>query len=203
MKKILSFLILGLLATHAAKAGDMTSPFDMHQQYSADVVIHTEDAMKMFEVYFDNGKARLERNDEGKLTATIVRPDQQKFYYLNMNTKAALDLPYAADQFRNQIFVITGAPGNYQLVGPETTEGIACLKYKGTGAVDKKAYTAWVDATTKAPVKIVADDATFGMVWKNYKPGPQTAALFELPPDFKVISPPGQGTAGGAPGAAK
>jgi len=145
--------------------------------------------MQMQELYCDNGKVRLETTAGGKTTVRVIRPDQQKFYFLVLNQKIVVEVPYAPDEFKNQILAVTGAHGKYQLVGPELTEGVNCLKYKGTAGADKKAYFVWVDAGTKAPVKIVAADGSFGMVWKNYKAGVQDAALFEVPADFKAVQP--------------
>jgi len=195
MKTLFRFWILVLFfaASHGASlwAEDLDSPFDPHLQYSADVVTLTNlgERIQMQELYSDNGKVRLEMTDGGKTTARVIRPDLQKFYFLVVNQKIAVEVPYNPDEFKNQVFAVTGAHGKYQLVGPEVMEEVKCLKYKGTAGPDKKGYFAWVDAATKAPVKIIAVDGSFGMVWKNFKAGPQDAALFEVPADFKAVDP--------------
>jgi hypothetical protein len=75
-------------------------------------------------------------------------------------------------------------------------EGAACMKYKVTSNASNKVSFMWVDAATKAPVKMVAEDGSFTMLWKNYKAGPQDPALFEVPAGYKVMSM--QSTPGGA-----
>ena len=48
-----------------------------------------------------------------------------------------------------------------------------------------------VTGSAEAPVKMMADDKSYTMYWKNYKAGPQDASLFEVPKDFKVMGIPG------------
>jgi len=192
----------GLLVKSTLFAQGLDSPFDPHLQYSADVVFATEQGgMKMQELYSDNGKVRLEMVVNGKPMATIIRPDLQKFYHVAVVQKVVLDLPYAPDQFKNQVLAVTGAHGKYETVGPEVMESVNCIKYKGTAGADKKAFFVWIDAATKAPVRMAAQDGSFIMTWKNYKAGPQDAALFNPPADYKVIVPPvpegGAGASGG------
>jgi len=205
MKKIFLFCALVLVGStldgRVLWAQTIESPFDPHLQYSADVVITTEAGLKMHELYSDNGKVRLETNATGNSVARLLRPDLQKFYFLVMKQKAVVELPYAPDEFRNEILVVAGAHGQFQEVGPDRMEGVNCIKYKGTAGADRKAYLVWVDAATKAPVKIMAEDGTFSMVWRNYKSGPQAASLFEPPADFKPMAP--TTASGKAPGTGK
>jgi hypothetical protein len=191
----------GVLSPSRLFAQDLDSPFDPHLQYSADIVFATDQGMNMQELYCDNGKVRLEMTEEGRSMATIIRPDEQKFYHMLIAQKVVLDLPYKPDEFRNQIFAVAGAHGQYQLVGAEETEGVNCMKYKGTAGPDKRAYFIWIDAATKAPVKLAAQDGSFTMVWKNFKAGPQDPSLFTPPADYKVITPPTD--QGGPPGGGK
>ena len=196
MKK-LTFVLVAILGcwsgwSEGLMAETVDSPFDPHLQYSADLVSSNGQGIKMQELYSDGGKVRLETTADGATTVTIVRPDLQKFYFVVMAKKVVVDVPYAPNEFKNQVLAATGAHGTYQVVGPEATEGVSCIKYKGT-AGDGATYFVWVDAVTKAPVKLARVDGTFAVVWKNFKVGAQNAALFEPPTDYQTITPPAVG----------
>jgi hypothetical protein len=77
----------------------------------------------------------------------------------------------------------------FETVGPDTIDGVACTKYKMT-TKDNKVLFWWVNMATKAPVKVTSDDGSFTILWKNYKAGPQDAALFEPPTDYQVMAMP-------------
>src|SRR5271156_5534367 len=98
-----------------------------------------------------------------------------------------------------QATVAMGATGKSELVGPDTVNGVATMKYKMTSP-DNKVYWFWVDPVAKVPVKMAADDGSVTVVWKDYKPGPQDASLFEPPADYQVMQMPS--AAGGAPASA-
>jgi len=83
----------------------------------------------------------------------------------------------------------TGPQGKFEVVGPDTVEGVACTKYKVTSK-DGKVFFYWIDTAAKAPVKMTADDGSVTIVWKNYKSGPQDASLFEPPADYQMVSMP-------------
>jgi hypothetical protein len=73
--------------------------------------------------------------------------------------------------------------GKIERVGREPMNGRECEKYKCTYA-EGSGY-AWLDAAEHFPVRMEFGEAQ--MDWKNYKVGPQPAALFEVPKGYEVI----------------
>ena len=83
---------------------------------------------------------------------------------------------------------------------------MACTKYKVVPDKGGNVMYFWLDIAHKAPVEMASADGSFSAKWTNYKPGPQDAALFEVPADFNIMPmPSGMGMGGlgggGAPSA--
>jgi hypothetical protein len=171
---------------------DFASPFGPTLQFSADVVIMTKDGTTMTQkMYCDTGKVRTEINEHGMQVISIERPDLKKIYSVMVAQKMVMEMPFDPSRFKNQTAAASGQHGKYEPVGPDVVEGVACTKYRGMAAKDDKVFFFWVDAATKAPVKMASEDGSFTMLWKNYKAGPQDAALFEPPAGYQVVHMPG------------
>lgn len=184
------------------RADDAAPPFAFSKQYSADMVITTQDGTTMTnKINAADGKIRTEMNTHGMQIISIVRPDQQKAYSVMVAQKMVMEMPYDAEKFKKQAAATAGPEGKFELIGPDTVDGVACTKYKVTSA-DGKVIFYWIDATKKLPVKMAAEDGTFSMVWKNYQVGPQDASLFEPPADYQKMTMPSMPSgAPAAPGA--
>jgi len=184
-----------LLRPEMLCAEDAPVPFTLDKQYSATMVIATDKGQTMVQqMYIDNGKVHMESNLQGMQGAQmemIIRPDLNKVYQVMPSQKLAMELPYNASQFNSPMVSATGPQGKFELVGPDTVGTVACMKYKVTFSDANKPGTMWIDAATKVPVKMMADDKSYTMLWKNYKAGPQDASLFEVPKDYKVMGFPG------------
>jgi hypothetical protein len=138
-------------------------------------------------------------NANGMSVIAILLSDQKKMYSVMPAQKMVMEMaldPQRAKQYQNA----TGDGATFDTVGPDTVDGAACTKYKMTSK-DGKVFYWWINAATKAPVKMAADDGSFTLAWKNYKAGPQDPALFVPPADYQVIQmPTGMSAPGGAPG---
>jgi len=167
--------------------------------FSADMVMTTAKGLNFTQkMYSDSGKMRTEVSMNGRQMVTIVRPDLQKLYQVSVDQKMVMETAYDPNKSKSPMAAVSGTHGKFELIGPDTAEGVACTKYKVTSDLSNKVSFLWVDAASKAPVKMAAEDGSFTMLWKNYKAGPQDAALFEPPAGYQVISGPGMpGGAGG------
>ncbi len=173
-------------------------PFTPDKQYSADEVITTKDGTSVtVKAYMDNGKMRNEMNTHGMNVVSIIRPDEKKMYSVMPAQKMVMEMPLDPEKMKAKMPSTSGDDGKFELVGPDMVDGAACTKYKMTSK-DNKVFFWWVKDATKAPVKMTSDDGSFTIVWKNYKAGPQDAALFEPPAGYQVMNmPSGMGMPGG------
>jgi hypothetical protein len=188
-----------LIANQSLRA-QAAAPFTPDKQYSADEIVVTKEGMQITsKVYMDNGKIRSEMNANGMSVIAILLSDQKKMYSVMPAQKMVMEMaldPQRAKQYQNA----TGDGATFDTVGPDTVDGAACTKYKMTSK-DNKVFYWWINAATKAPVKMTADDGSFTLTWKNYKAGPQDPSLFVPPADYQVMQmPTGLSVPGGAPG---
>jgi len=192
--RLFLFVVAGccLLRPAPLAAQQAAPPFAMDKQYSADMVIATGAGQNMTQkIYSDSGKVRTEMSMHDMQMVMIVRPDLQKIYQVIVAQKMVMEIPYDPNKFKSQMAAASGPQGKFELIGPDTAEGVACTKYKVTSDKENKVFFIWVDTAAKAPVKMVAEDNSITILWKNYKAGPQDPALFEPPADYKVMTMPG------------
>jgi hypothetical protein len=178
-----------LLRPAPLPAEDTPPPFAFAKQYSADVVNtnkkgHTIES----KMYVDSGKLRSDANANGMSMSLIVRPDLKKIYSVMVAQKMVMQIPIDPEKYKKAMGPF-GPEGKFEWVGSETVDGVACTKYKGTSGEGKVCFL-WVDAAKQIPVKLAAEDGSYTVQWKNYKVGPQDAALFEPPADYKVMTMP-------------
>ncbi len=193
---------LGLMHLQPARAQVIAAPFEMNKEYSADLSIVTKDGQTIeSKTYVSGDKMRGSVSMGGMQMETIVRKDKQKIYQVMDAQKMVMEMDYDPAKFmQGRTAAAFGPMGKFELVGPDTVDGVVCTKYKVTS--DKgESYFFWLDVAHKAPVEMAAVNGSFTVKWKNYKVGPQDPALFEVPADYQVMAMPNMpGMSGGGPG---
>jgi Domain of unknown function (DUF4412) len=169
---------------------DDATPYAMSKQFSAEQIITQPQGPAMdMKIYVDNGKTRVESDMNGQKTISIIRPDQQKMYTVMEDQKMIMELPYRTAK-SGPMAAVNGAEGKLEPAGPDTVDGIACTKYKMTGADGQVSYI-WVDMAKQVPVKMASAAGGFEIRWKNFQNGPQDPALFEPPTGYQTMPMPG------------
>jgi hypothetical protein len=180
-----------LLRPAPLHAQEVAPPFAMDKQYSTDLTITMKDGTAIpSKTYVDGDKLRNEMELNGTAVAIIVRKDKQKIYQVMMSQKMIMEMPYNPGTIKGPPGTSLEPEGKFELVGPETVDGVACTKYKVTSDKTKQMFYFWLDVARKIPVQMSLADGSLTVRWKNYKVGPQDAALFEPPAGYKVISMP-------------
>jgi Domain of unknown function (DUF4412) len=160
------------------------------KQFSADEVVTTKEGNTMnMKTYMDNGKVRSEMTANGMQVISIIRPDQQKVYSVLTARKMVMVIPLDPAKVKQMLPPGSGGDDKVEKVGPDTVDGVASTKYKLTSSNGKVSFL-WVDAAKQFPVKLASEDGAYTVLWKNFQPGPQQAALFEAPSDYQVINMP-------------
>ena len=193
------------LTSAPSRAQDAQPPFAMAKQYSAALTITTKGGLNISsQANVDGDKMRSEMEMNGMKMATIIRKDKLKIYEVMPAQKMVLQMDYDESKFKGQVAAAFGTEGKFELVGPEVVDGVASSKYKVTSDKTHQVFFFWLDMVNKAPVKMEAEDKSFSVEWKSYKPGPQSPDLFEIPAGYQVMDMPsmpgmpgGGGEAGG------
>ena len=195
-------------AQSVAQAAPLTAApaYTMDKQFSADVTVTTKTGLKIqAKTYVDNDKMRSEMEMGGMTIATILRKDQKKLYHVLDSQKMVMASDFDPAKYGAQAGAFV-PDGKFDVVGAETINGIPCTKLKVTSNDGKQVSFLWIDATSKVPVQVTSLDGSFNATIKNYKAGPQDAALFEVPAGYQVMAMPAMGGmpgGGGMPGASE
>ncbi len=175
------------LVNLSAAQAQLASPW--LQQMSAEQVIKMPSGKSITsKIYVDNGKVRIDVNANGMAMSTIMRPDKKIMYTLMPAQKMVMEIPMTPkDEDSMRAFNTQNL--HFEPVGQGIQDGVECDKYKlafSTG----RAQIFWINKQTKTPVLMEAEDGSMRIEWHNVVPGPQPAALFEPPTDYKKMSMP-------------
>lgn len=168
------------------------APWAPDKQFSADQVITAKNGMTITtRMYVDNGRIRTDTNANGMNMAAIVLPAEKKMYSVLIQQKMVMEMPLNDERARAAAAATGGSSDSkFEVVGPDTVDGVACTKYKMTSGSSPKVFYWWINTATKTPVKMADADGSFTLVWKNYKVGPQDPALFQPPAGYQVMQMP-------------
>jgi hypothetical protein len=186
------------------EADDTAAPFAMEKHYSADLTITLKSGMVIAtKAYVDGDKMRSDVTMNGMGMSIIVRKDTKEIYQILSSQKMMMETPFDATKFKGRAAASFGPEGKFDLIGPDTVDGVACTKYKVTSDADQQVFYFWLDSARKVPVRMVPQDGSLTVSWKNFAAGPQDAALFEPPAGYQIMPMPGipaaAAGAGGAP----
>ncbi len=184
-------------------AASETPPFTMEKHYSAETTVTLKGGMIIgSKSYIDGDKMRSDVQMHGMDMSIIVRKDTKKIYQVLTDQKMVMESDFDPTKSIGQkAEAAYGPEGKFELIGPETVDGVACTKYKVTSDKNQQVFFFWFDTAKKLPVEMAAADASMTVKWSNYSPGPQDPALFEVPTGFQVMQmPAGMGMPGGGPG---
>jgi hypothetical protein len=180
-----------LLRPESLPADDVAPPFAMEKHYSADLAITTKDGMAIqSKTYVDGDKMRSDMTMNGMAMAIIVRKDTQKIYQVMEAQKMVMESDYNPDKLQGHTAASFGPEGKFDLIGPDTVDGVACTKYTVTSDKTKQVFYFWLDMARKVPVQMSATDGSLTVKWKNFTAGPQDASLFEAPAGYQVMTMP-------------
>ena len=175
-------------------------PFTMEKHYSAETTVTLKGGMIIgSKSYIDGDKMRSDVQMHGMDMSIIVRKDTKKIYQVLTDQKMVMESDFDPTKSIGQkAEAAYGPEGKFELIGPETVDGIACTKYKVTSDKNQQVFFFWLDTAKKVPVEMAAADSSMTVKWSNYSPGPQDPALFEVPTGFQVMQmPAGMGMPGG------
>jgi hypothetical protein len=158
------------------------------KQFSADQVMTVGGRQMNSRLYVDGTNLRTEMIMEGAGNmASIVNGEKQVIWML-MPGNMYMEKSVASDDdpFRARRGRVTTATAS--MVGTEKINGQECDKFRLKGT-QQEMYL-YTQLKTGFPVLMVTGDQSVKIEWKNVKPGPQPASLFQLPAGYKKLSMP-------------
>lgn len=156
------------------------------EQFSADQVMTVNGHEMLGRVFVDGGNLRTEMNAPGAPPmVSIVNASKKALWILmpgNMYMEKTLEQD---DDLSRQAWTQSD---RLEPMGRETVNGVECEKFRIRG--DRQELLYYFSAKDGLPVRMVSRDGKVQIDWKNAKKGPQSAALFELPPGLTKFALP-------------
>jgi hypothetical protein len=154
----------------------------MPQQYSVDLVMTNGGQTMTMHRFIDGENIRSELEAQGEQLVMLERGAEQYQIIPSQKMVMKMAVPASAPAPEGKPAAQT-MDARIERLGEETLDGVRALKYQVTS--EGHTGTAWFDAATGAPLRMESAEAR--IEWKNLKPGPQPAKLYEVPKDFQVM----------------
>ena len=143
-------------------------------------------------IYVKENKVRNEVQAGGQTSIHILRPDKKVVWIIMPQQKAYLEMPITQEAQQKMLPLTEDQKAKMKKVGTETINGYACDKYETTMSHQGKPMQVftWVATDLGVPIKIVSEDGSFSMEYKDIKPGQVADSLFDVPQDYKKMQLP-------------
>ena len=143
-------------------------------------------------IYVKENKVRNEVQAGGQTSIHILRPDKKVVWIIMPQQKAYVEMPITHTAQQKMMPLTEDQKAKMKKVGTETINGYTCDKYETTMSHQGKPMQVftWVATDLGVPIKIVSEDGSFSMEYKDIKPGQVADSLFDVPQDYKKMQLP-------------
>ena len=143
-------------------------------------------------IYVKDSKVRNEVQAGGQTGIHILRPDKKVVWIIMPQQNAYMEMPISQEAQQKMMPLTEDQKAKMKKVGTETINGYACDKYETTMSHQGKSMKvfSWVATDLGLPIKIVSEDGSFSMEYKDIKPGEVADSLFEVPQGYQKMKMP-------------
>ena len=178
--------VISVLMLSCIGAGAQSPPRD----FSADVVHTTGKKVTNEKVYSSEKAIRIEKEEKGRHSISIMRLDRKAIYVLMPEQKSYMDMGSLGQGSAEMVSSIEGVKVERQALGSEDVGPYHCDKYRVQTTYEGRVYTSleWdAKELNGFPVKQADEKGSWSKEYQNVKLGSQDPSLFEIPPDYKKI----------------
>lgn len=144
-------------------------------------------------VFMKGEKMRTEVQAGGQTSIHIVRPDKKLVWVLMPAQKTYMEMPITGEAQQKTLTTLVKDKAKLKLIGTETVNGFACDKYETTisrkGGLTSKHYV-WIAKKLGMPIKMMSEDGSQLMEYRDIKVGNVAASRFEPPKGYKKMQMP-------------
>ena len=143
-------------------------------------------------LYCSKDRWRIEMSADERHQVSIIRKDKKIIWHIADQQKQYLEFPLREEDLPVAIGQKILGEVKREKLGKETINGRSVVKYKVYFKVkNQEGFTyQWVDEEYKIPIRSSYEKGQYTSEIKNIVPGPQPAALFELPSDVTPYTIP-------------
>lgn len=168
------------------------------KNYSADLETKTTQGSFTSKIFYKDTKMRMESNNQGHNSISILRPDKKVMWILMVDSKTYMEMQL--DMSKQDIMSKINDPGvkvDYEFVANEVVDKHPCKKYHMTitsdGKKEKSGYVWKAADLNEFAVKYESEDKKVTTVYKNIKIGGVADSVFDAPSGYKKMDMPGMG----------
>jgi outer membrane lipoprotein-sorting protein len=161
-------------------------------EFSAKMVTKAGGREILGKIYIKGDKARNEVQMAGSPGIQIMRPDKKVLWVVMPQQKAYMEMQFTKEHEQKMLKISEQAKAKMKKVGTETVNGYECDKFETTVAHKGKSQkqNIWIAKNLGIPIKMVAEDGSFAMEYKDIKPEKLDDSLFEPPPGYRKMKIP-------------
>lgn len=192
---------VGAVAAHIGAIAGLPR-YEEPAAYSVDLVMRTTEGKDMvMHRFVDQGKVRTDITAEGtavsmielgdkKGTTLMLMPEEKRAMKQSREALGALtaklDLKDEKIGAVDAEEAVAEHDAKFEDLGEETIDGRIVKKIRMS--MTEGSALGWFDKSTGAPVKMesTVEGKAASIEWKNMKPGPQPAAMYEIPKGYEV-----------------
>jgi len=183
---ICQFAVLCAALVGSRAAGAQSPPRD----FSADVIHTVGKKVTNEKVYSSEKAVRIEKEEKGKQSITIMHLDRKAVWVLNPEQKTYMDMGGIGAAGAEMASSMEGARVQRDPLGSEQVGAYHCDKFHVQTTYEGHVYKSleWdAKELDGFPVKQADEKGSWSKEYQNVKLGPQDPSLFEVPAGYKKL----------------
>ena len=143
-------------------------------------------------VYVKDNKMRNEIQAAGHSNIHIIRPDKKLVWIIIPQQKAYMEIPISQEAQQKMGILTENQKAAMKKIGTKTVNGHACDKYETTMSHQGKSMKVFTCVATDlgVPIKILSEDGSFSMEYKDIKPEKVADSQLEPPQGYQKMKMP-------------
>jgi hypothetical protein len=157
-------------------------------EFSADQITHANGKTRTANIYYRDDRWRLEHQDPGPVSVTIVRKDKQVMWLLISRLKHYKEIPYDAAQAPKVQETLNGEVSR-ESIGTETLDGHPTTLYEVQvkNGTQTDSYYQWLATDIRFPLKLAKKDGSWMVEYRRVRIRHLSDFLFWLPVNFQPL----------------
>lgn len=177
MKKRLASFVLVIVTL-------MALPFSSAAlEFTADRVTHTDRGFHRARVFYHDGMWRLEHNERGPVSITIVRADRNQVWHLLPATHHYKTVSYHRDYALHLATTLDNEISR-ETIGVQDLDGHPTVLYEVVTASPgggRDFFYQWIATDINFPLKLAKKNGDWMVQYRHVKFGPVSDVFFQLP----------------------
>ncbi|MGQ9689152.1 MAG: DUF4412 domain-containing protein [Desulfobaccales bacterium] len=161
-------------------------------EFTATLITHADGREIPGKVFVKGEKVRYDVQIEGQSGINILRPDKKLMWVILPGQKTYMEMPVTSPIQQNMMSLSEAEKSRMKKIGTETINGYVCDKYEATldhhGRSDN--FFVWMAQDLGLPIKMMAQDGSMGMEYRDITKKDLTDALFEAPQGYRKLKMP-------------